>query len=397
MSSSRSMDIVQTTLAYEKFLQKNINLMKDELALKHTKMSESRFAFLRATYYRWAQLFPTVLADLNNAPRIVAIGDIHLENFGTYRDRKDQLVWGVNDFDELDTLPYTNDLVRLATSAIIAIQEERIALKRKAACRAILKGYRDGMKRGKRMPFIVGSNKNRLLKKWERNAKKSSRSWWKEITILPRVDVSTLSRPAIELLEKVGISEPRRMILHRRIGGTGSLAHKKIIAVESCNMDELRKLPRKDKNAAAFELKELGPAATEWIGGNANKNINWKKNKMDYIYNLRLDDPSLQIKGSWLIRRIAPDCTRIELTKLPTKRAEKHLLYCAGAEMANIHLANPKADKSILRDLRKRRKSRKDWLYVASKTMAAIINKDWKEWKRYCDRNEITYPFIRIA
>lgn len=376
------MDIVQTTLTYEKFLQKNIHLLKDGLALKHTKMSESRFAFLRATYYRWAQLFPTFLADLNNAPRIVAIGDMHLENFGTYRDRKERLVWGVNDFDELDVLPYTNDLVRLATSVIIAIREERLALKPKAACRAILKGYRDRMKRGIRMPFILDSKKNRLLKKWEHNAKRNSESWWKEIIALPTIDIGSLPRSVIELLEKVGISDPRDTIFHRRIGGTGSLAHRKIIAIGSGNMDEMRKSLRRDKHAAAFELKELGPAATEWVDG-GNKNIKWKKREMDYIYNLRLDDPSLQIKGSWLVRRIAPDCTRIELTRLPTKRAEKHLLYCAGAEVANIHLANLKADKSILCDLRRRRKSQEDWLSISSETMAAIINKDWKEWKRY--------------
>ena len=385
MPTSKLMDIIQTTFAYEKFIQKNIRLLKDELALKHAKMSESRFAFLRATYYRWAQLFPIVLSNLNNAPRIVAIGDLHLENFGTYRDKEKRLVWGVNDFDELDSLPYTNDLTRLATSATIAIQEDRLALKRKAACQAILKGYKDRIEKGKREMFILGNKKNHFLRKWERNAKKNSESWWREIMFLPNVKIETLSRSAIILLEKVGVSGSQCAILHRRVGGVGSLAHQKIIALNARKLNEKRKSAKKDRYAVAFELKELGPAATEWIGVTNNRNIKWKKRELDYIYNLRLDDPFLHIEDSWIIRRIAPDCTRIELTKLPTKRAERHLLYCAGAEAANIHLANPKAAKSILRDLRNRKRDQGDWLSDASKTMAAIINKDWKNWKSHYD------------
>lgn len=374
------MDIVQTTLAYEKFLQKNIPLLKDDLALKHAKMSESRFAFLRATYYRWAQLFPSVLSNLNNAPKIVSIGDLHLENFGTYRDRNERLVWGVNDFDELSNLPYTNDLTRLATSATIAIQEGRLELKPKAACRSILKGYKDRIKSGKRLPFVLGNKDHRFLRKWERDAKRNSESWWREIASLPTISFDALPQSAIALLEKVGIAEPQGVDLRRRTAGLGSLAHRRIVAINFRKMDEKRKLPWSSE-AVAFELKELGPAATDWIGGGGT--TNWKKHELDYIYDLGPGDPSLHVEGSWLIRRIAPDCTRIELTRLPTKREEKHLLYCTGAETANIHLANPKAAKSILPDLRKHRGGQEDWLWDASKAMAAIVDNEWKDWKRY--------------
>jgi uncharacterized protein (DUF2252 family) len=39
-----------------------------------------------------------------------------------------RLVWGVNDFDEACRLPYTNDLVRLATSVTMASHANSIAL-----------------------------------------------------------------------------------------------------------------------------------------------------------------------------------------------------------------------------------------------------------------------------
>ena len=56
---------------------------------------------------------------------MLAVGDIHLENFGTWRDADGRLVWGVNDFDEAAEMPYALDLIRLATSALVARQGPR--------------------------------------------------------------------------------------------------------------------------------------------------------------------------------------------------------------------------------------------------------------------------------
>jgi len=54
-------------------------------------------------------------------------------------------VWGVNDFDEAWTLPYTNDLVRLATSALIAREYHDLRIDGKEAVSAILDGYREAL------------------------------------------------------------------------------------------------------------------------------------------------------------------------------------------------------------------------------------------------------------
>ena len=82
---------------------------------------------------RWAQWWPAVCdelehdghpgQDLGKAPQVLGIGDLHVENFGTWRDAESRLVWGINDFDEACCLPYTHDLVRLAASGRFAIQE----------------------------------------------------------------------------------------------------------------------------------------------------------------------------------------------------------------------------------------------------------------------------------
>ena len=63
---------------------------------------------------------PSIKADLATGPEVLAVGYLHIENFGTWRDAEGRLVWGINDFDEACRMPYAIDLVRLAASAVIA-------------------------------------------------------------------------------------------------------------------------------------------------------------------------------------------------------------------------------------------------------------------------------------
>src|SRR4029434_6309457 len=114
-------DVISATESYERWMASRTAVVWKDLALKHQRMSESPFVFLRATFYRWVELFPSVCSDLMDAPHLKAIGGLHIGNFGTWRDLEGRLVWGVNDLDEASTLPYVSDLVRLATSVALAI------------------------------------------------------------------------------------------------------------------------------------------------------------------------------------------------------------------------------------------------------------------------------------
>lgn len=59
------------------------DLVKDDLREKHEKMRSGDFVFLRATYWRWCEIIPDICPELTDAPEVLAIGDTHLENFGT--------------------------------------------------------------------------------------------------------------------------------------------------------------------------------------------------------------------------------------------------------------------------------------------------------------------------
>ena len=148
------MDIVQATRDYETWLSARLTLVPADLKLKHEYMAEGAFAFLRATFYRWIQIWPVICPELAAAPAVLAVGDLHCENFGTWRDAEGRLIWGINDFDEVYLMPYTIDLVRLAASVCLAIEEDHLTLLPEDACKAILKGYQEALSDGGR-PFVL--------------------------------------------------------------------------------------------------------------------------------------------------------------------------------------------------------------------------------------------------
>ena len=59
----------------------------------------------------------------------MAVGDLHVGSFGTWRDSEGRMCWGVDDFDESYPLPYTNDLVRLAASVKLGVDVEGLTIK----------------------------------------------------------------------------------------------------------------------------------------------------------------------------------------------------------------------------------------------------------------------------
>src|ERR1700690_3268622 len=142
------MNIVKATKKFEHWLGRHIHIVVQDLEIKHQQMASGVFPFFRATFYRWLQVWPEVCAELDRVPHLLSVGDLHVENFGTWRDTDGRLVWGVNDFDEACVFPYTMDLVRLATSALLAAREKRLTMKAKDAAAAILEGYESVMDEG---------------------------------------------------------------------------------------------------------------------------------------------------------------------------------------------------------------------------------------------------------
>src|SRR4030088_1237310 len=118
--------IVEATSDYEAWLEKQTPLIKEDIAVKHAKMATDPFQFMRATFYRWCELWPELNPELAAATKVLGVVDLHIQNFGTWRDTEGRLVWGVNDFDEAWPLPYTNDLVRLPTTPPVPREDHHL-------------------------------------------------------------------------------------------------------------------------------------------------------------------------------------------------------------------------------------------------------------------------------
>ena len=142
------MKIFKATRKYEAWLRRELDVFEEDLALKARLLTNDPFTFLRGTFYRWMQWFPDICNKAAAAPVVLSVGDLHAANFGTWRDARDELIWGINDFDEAALLPYTQDLIRLAASVELASKSQSLSITLTEACEAILEGYHEGLEKG---------------------------------------------------------------------------------------------------------------------------------------------------------------------------------------------------------------------------------------------------------
>jgi uncharacterized protein (DUF2252 family) len=355
-------NIVKATRHYEAWLSSHTPIVKADLRLKHQRMAEAAFPFLRATFYRWMQIWPEVCPDLSKAPRILSVGDLHVENFGTWRDVEGRLVWGVNDFDEAATLPYTNDLVRLATSAILAIAGGHLSLKDKDACMVILDGYRKSLAEHG-LPFVL-EEQHRWLRQIALSELRDPIVFWQKMDRLPRVtgEIPASAQDALEhLLPERGLDYR----IARRVAGLGSLGRMRLVALAECNGGKV-----------AREAKALVSSSVYWAHGTDQPELMYQ-----VIINraVRSPDPFVQMRGRWIVRRLSPHCCRIELSVLPKGQEDLRLLFAMGWETANIHLGSPDAVKKIRQHLDR---LKPDWLCVSARSMADAVIRDWRVWRK---------------
>jgi len=350
-------DFVSATASYERWMASHMAVVQKDLALKHERMSESPFVFLRATFYRWVELFPSVCGDLTELPHLTAVGDLHIENFGTWRDPEGRLVWGVNDFDEASTLPYASDLVRLATSVAFALEDGHLRIGFRDACEAICRGYLSSLDRGGEP--IVLSERRRSLRDVALSDARDPKKFWAKIEGLPRI--RRVSPDVTRALEQALPDGDVSYTVRSRVAGIGSLGRPRFVAL------------------AAYKGGWLAREAKAWLPSAAAREEGRRSKPAVALMRdgIRPADPGWSIRGSWIVRRLAPDCSRIEIDDLPKRRDEWKLLRAMGWETANVHLATPAVCRMVSRDLG-RRNTR--WLQRATIAMAEATVNDWKAW-----------------
>src|ERR1700687_1037903 len=356
------MNIVKATKKFEDWLGLHIRIVEPDLRVKHEQMAAAVFPLFRATFYRLVQVWAEQRAQMDRVPHLLSVGDLHVENFGTWRDTDGRLVWGVNDFDEACVYPYTKDLVLLGASALLAAREEQLTMKPKESAAAILAGYEQGMEEGGR-PFVLGE-RHVWLRAIAESKLRDPVVFWGKMDRLPTAkgEVPESAREAIEHL----LPEPGMQYrLARRRAGLGSLGQVRLVAIAEWRGGRV-----------AREAKALLPSALCWLDP--------KRAPAEILYGailrraMRCPDPWVQMRGHWIVRRLSPHCSRIELEALGTTKGECRLLEAMGRETANIHVGTEEKRRAILKDLRGRKAN---WLAGGAQAMADAMEKDWRVWK----------------
>ncbi len=356
------MNIVESTASYEQWLAKQIVIVPRDLAAKHEAMAEDGFSFFRATFYRFMQLWKQHADAALRAPRVLAVGDLHVANFGTWLDSEGRMIWGVNDFDEVYPLPYTIDLVRLAVSAHMATDENHLAIADADACDSILAGYQAGLKAGG-VPFVL-EHGHKWLRETVASDLRDPLAFWEKMNGLTEIsgNVPKVAARGMEKLLPEGAVTER--VIHR-VAGLGSLGRERYVLLAS-----LYGAP------VAREAKALCASACVWAGSKGGSNTPMYKTAIESPF--RAQDPFVRVKNNWIIRRLAPFCSRVDLGSLPKEREESRLLNAMGFELANVHLASKGADTKIAADLKKRPKK---WLHKTAAGLKKATLRDFDDWK----------------
>lgn len=356
---------VDATSSYERWRSSRIAIVADDLERKHERLATSPFVLLRGSYYRFVQQFGVLLAKLASAPSTVVVGDLHIENFGTWRDRDGRLAWGINDLDEVDLLPYTVDLVRLATSALLAVKGNHLGIDRKEVSAAIMAGWRERIERHVSEPFILGERHEHLYKLASESFEDPIRFERRLRALAPWEDA--LPSAAARLLGEVAPWRGFQPRLFRRVAGVGSLGSRRIVAI-----GELAGGP------VVREVKEIPGPASVWLSPNRGR----VRGLAGVVVDSRgiAADPWRRQSGNWVLRRLASDAARLELSALRRKHDEAAFLKSMGEEAANVHLCPHvrAASPSALREDERGRQ--RGWLLKAAETMVALTERDHSEW-----------------
>jgi Uncharacterized protein conserved in bacteria (DUF2252) len=383
--------IVASTKAYEKWLKGELEqsgldenlvkaILKEDLVEKHEKMSSGAFPFLRATYWRWAETAHKFYPS-QNEPEVLAVGDIHRENYGVWHDQEGRLVWGVNDFDEAARMPYALDIVRLAASAVLAPGSARVGPAQ--VCAIILEGYGDGLKNP--APFVLDRDHVWLREQFAVDHVERADFWAKVTKKLAKareakkqggeLDDADANPPASyrKAVEKALPDKDLEIDFWRSSAGTGSLGRPRWRAhAEWRGASVLR------------EVKALVPSAWAYAHDSQGKILSGEIAAGRF----RAPDPSyrVDVKNQIVVRRLSANSRKLEMEYHGDILLDPRMLGLMGHELANVHLGTEKDSQQA--ELRKDLKSRDpSWLLSAVVKACDRVRREQQQFEQHWRRS----------
>lgn len=306
MTSAKSI-----TRTYETWLGQQVPVVEADLQAKHRLMASDEFTFFRATYYLWLVRVADLLPDVLKTSPTPIVGDLHAENFGTWRDVAGDLRWGVNDLDELARGAWLLDPLRLATSAALS---PHIDLKTKDIATTVLDAYASAAP----APSPKVSDHHHLSALMPKF--KDADEYFDKLA----TGALTGNVPA-SVLGAAMATAPASWSpqWHTRQAGAGSLGHRRVVGVG-----------RAGPVRVAREAKQLDPGTAVWAR-TTDPALPAPAPEIyaDVVRALGRPAASVRVDG-WQLRALAPDEVRIELSGLSVDDATSVLSAMATAAVA---------------------------------------------------------------
>ena len=121
----------------------------ERLSLKYAHMRTDPFVFLRGTCHLFYDHLSQI-APLPTSPSVWVCGDLHLENFGSFKGDNRLSYFDINDFDETALAPASWDVLRFLTSLRVGAQTLGINPDEVTAlCHSFLSTYANALVVGK--------------------------------------------------------------------------------------------------------------------------------------------------------------------------------------------------------------------------------------------------------
>lgn len=350
-------DIHESIQRYEDWLRAHLgdDVVEKDLVRKRAKMAKNAFVFLRATYWRWAGTILLVCPDLADAPPVLAVGDTHLENFGTWRDAEGRLVWGANDFDDAAVMPWPLDLVRLAASALLAGGDSAEDI-----CDALWEGYVAGL--AKPQPLIL-EREHRWLRREIMLPEKERADWWRKLAPGGKARKAGAAAPerfhaalAAALPVEVDL-----LPVFARTAGTGSLGKPRYTA-------QIAWLG----GPVVREVKAILPSAWAVFGPGTDTTI--LAGTIAHAAT-RAVDPHYRVADGLVVRRLSPNSRKIEVKDAGAVLMAAEMLRLMGREIATCHAGDTARIAAVQADAAERNAT---WLCEHATAAAKSIKRDFK-------------------
>ncbi|MFZ6647147.1 DUF2252 domain-containing protein [Undibacterium sp. TJN25] len=378
----------------------------ERLQMKYANMRRNAFIFLRGTCH----LFYARLAEAGNilpSPAAWCCGDLHLENFGSYKGDNRLAYFDINDFDEAAMAPLTWDLVRFVCSVLAGA--ESLGLRKpqaRALGRAFLASYREVLMKGKSRwverdiaSGLVGTLLGSLAQR-QRAAFLDRRTVRKGAARRLLVDgrkglpVTPAQRSRVErFFSEFAPSQPdpaffKVLDVARRVAGTGSLGIERYIVLVqgkgSPNGNFLLDLKRAQPSSMAASLKRAQP---QWKT-EAERIVTLQRRlqavSMAFLHPVKMG------KRDYVLRALQPSEDRVTLDGAVNSLQEmEDVMRTMGEVVASAHLRGAGRQGSAIADELIAFAQKKKWIadvMAAAQDCSKQLAKDWQAYCKAYDR-----------